>query len=503
MAKLNFLSVKILLGIICVFFLATRLYRITDIPPSVYWDEASIGYNAYAVANTGKDEWGKAFPLHFRAFGEFKLPVYIYATIPTVWIFGLNAFSVRLPAVLFSLGVVILTYFLAKKISGSAAVGLFSSFLVSISPWFFLLSRVGYEATAGLMFYLLAIYLFIFSAKNRWLIPFSVLSFILSAYSYNSFRVIILPTLLLLIVLYFKKLKPFSSKIFPIILSILILVFSMVPIIRIYLFDNGAVRLQAVAAPKTDFAKNYLLHFNPKFLFFSGDTNLRSQLSGFGQLFPIEVILLLAGILYICKDPKANILLILLLLIAPLPAAITRESPHALRAIAMIPFLSIIAAMGVGYIKNLGQKFFVEIVVILAFLLYFIYFFINFLTVYPVESSQYWQYGYKAIYTGYKNEFDKYDKILISDEYAQPYIFELFYQKFDPALFNQTVIRNEVDKWGFSTVKSFGKFEFGKIDSFNNLKNTLIFSTKNISDKKPADLIKFLDGTTAFWVYRL
>src|SRR3989338_266026 len=114
---------KILFLLILVLFLVTRLYKISEIPVSVYWDEASIGYNAYSIAQTGKDEWGEFLPIHFRAFGEFKLPVYIYAVVPFVKLFGLNAFSVRMPAVLFSLGVVILTFFLARKISGDRTIG--------------------------------------------------------------------------------------------------------------------------------------------------------------------------------------------------------------------------------------------------------------------------------------------------------------------------------------------------------------------------------------------
>lgn len=495
---------KFFLALICVIFLFTRFYRISEIPSSVYWDEASIGYNAYSIIQTGKDEWGKAFPLHFRAFGEFKLPIYIYATIPGIWFFGLNAFSVRLPAVLFSLGVVILTYLLAKRISGSAMAGLFGSFFIFVSPWFFLFSRTGYEATAGLMFYLLGIYLFLCFSRNKWLILLSVFSFIISAYSYNSFRIINLPSLLLLIITNFKSIKSSLNEIFlPILIAVVVLIISIIPIYKIYFFDNGASRLQAVAASKADFAKNYLLHFDPKFLFFSGDTNLRSQLPLFGQLLPVEAILILAGVSYISRKPKSNILLIMLLLFAPVPAAITRESPHALRAIAMIPFLSIIAALGIEYLKNWRQRFIIEVTIILVSLLLFINYFVYFSTVYPIQSSQHWQYGYKVIYTDYKDEFYKYDRILISDDYAQPYIFALFYQQLNPDEFHRTAIRNSIDQWGFSTAKSFGKYEFGKVGNLDDLKKTLVFSDKSIRGRNSADIIKFLDGTTAFWVYRL
>src|SRR4030042_2777959 len=113
---------RFLLAIVLLFFLATRIYKIADIPPSVYWDEASIGYNAFAVATDLKDEWGNFLPLHFRAFGEFKLPVYIYSVVPFVKIFGLNAFAVRIPAVFYTLGILIVVYLLTKRITGKAGL---------------------------------------------------------------------------------------------------------------------------------------------------------------------------------------------------------------------------------------------------------------------------------------------------------------------------------------------------------------------------------------------
>ncbi len=459
----NMFRTKYILALICILFLFTRFYKIVDIPVSVYWDEASIGYNAYSIAQTGKDEWGEFFPIHFRAFGEFKLPVYIYSATPFVKIFGLNAFSVRLPSVLFSLGIIVLTFFLAKKISGSKTIGLFSSFFISLSPWLFIFSRTGYEATAGLMFYLLAILLILHKTEGKFLF-FSVISFILSAYSYNSFRIIIPITILILIVYNFNNLRITSRKnILFIILSLALIVISVIPIYRLYKYDAGISRLQAVGTTGNAFIKNYLSHFSLDFLM-SGDKNLRSQQSGFGQLYFPEVILLPLGLLYIIRSKsRYRLLPLILLILGPIPAAITKEFPHALRAISVVPFISVISATGVVAIGIWIKKAnFVNLVIILIFLAFFANYFLHFLNIYPEESSKDWQYEYKRIYTDYGNTFDKYDRILISDKYAQPYIFALFYLKIDPDNFRQTVVRNPVDQWGFSTVKKFGKFEFGK-----------------------------------------
>lgn len=452
-----------LLFIIVLFFLLTRFYKIGEIPPSVYWDEASIGYNAYAISKDLKDEWGEFLPLHFRAFGEFKLPIYIYSVVPFVKIFGLNEFSVRVPAVLYSLGVVILTFFLSKKLAGNNFIGLWASFFMTISPWFFIFSRTGFEATAGLMFYLLGILLFLQNEKGGKFFVLSTLSFILSAYSYNSFRIIAPLTILFLIFSERAGIERLFKHFKWATLSITLIILSTLPIYRLYVYDAGVSRIQAVgSADAGSFLKNYISHFDPRFLFIQGDSNLRHQQIGFGQLFFPEALLVAAGLIYIIKSKSQyRWLPIMLIILAPIPAAITKESPHALRSLSMAPFISMISAIGVSLLKpHLNHRLHLNILVVLLMLGFFINYFISFLNVYPVQSSKEWQYGYKKIFKD--ASLNKKGNILVSDKDGQPYIFALFYLKYDPQKFRNEVVRNSLSDWGFSTVKSFGNFEFVK-----------------------------------------
>jgi len=93
-----------------------RLYQLGANPAGFFCDEASIGYNAYSILTTGKDEYGKSFPLFFQAFGEYKNPLDIYSTLPLVAAFGLNEFSVRLESVFFSILTVIAFYYVGRQI---------------------------------------------------------------------------------------------------------------------------------------------------------------------------------------------------------------------------------------------------------------------------------------------------------------------------------------------------------------------------------------------------
>ena len=53
-------------------------HAVTSNPAGFYIDESSIAYNAHLVAQSGQDEHGQAWPLYFRAFGDYKNPVYVY-----------------------------------------------------------------------------------------------------------------------------------------------------------------------------------------------------------------------------------------------------------------------------------------------------------------------------------------------------------------------------------------------------------------------------------------
>lgn len=497
-------------------FLSTRLYKITEIPGSLYWDEASIGYNAYSILQTGSDEWGSFLPLHFRAFGEFKLPVYIYSVAAAGLVFGINDFTVRLPALIFSLGIMILTILLTIKLTGQKSIALLSAFFLITSPWFFIFSRTGFEVTAGLMFYLLGIYLFLLSGKKPIWVVVSMLSFVLSIYSYNSYR--ILAPLTIAFLFFYRYwmgyLKLFNATVW-LIVSSLIIGIGAIPIIRLTLFDHGANRLQAVSITSqahsipelvVTFIGNYFSHFNPIFLFWSGDSNVRLQLPGFGQLFIVAIPFILLGLWWVVENfsEKQVFLLVFLLAIAPIPAAITFEAPHALRAFTMIPILSIIMAGGVWQLTKIVKTNRIIIPITVVFLGFFGWYYFQFITNYNLASSAAWQYPYSQIFTKDQALFADYDKVIVSDADAQPYIFALYYLKYNPQQFLTTVSYNSVDKFGFSTVHSFGKFIFEPVAEENLPKGKLLVFTspkEQFNNGSILGTIKNTDGSIAFNIF--
>src|SRR3990167_8489226 len=78
-----------------------RLYQISHYPAGLNADEAALGYNAYSLLLTGRDEHGHVLPVNLESFGDFKPAGYSYLLVPMIKIFGLTEFAVRLPSVLF------------------------------------------------------------------------------------------------------------------------------------------------------------------------------------------------------------------------------------------------------------------------------------------------------------------------------------------------------------------------------------------------------------------
>jgi 4-amino-4-deoxy-L-arabinose transferase-like glycosyltransferase len=188
-----------ILIVIIVFASLLRIVNLSTNPPGLNWDEVSMGYSAYSLSETGKDEWGQPWPILFRSYGEWKSPVYIYVLIPFIKIFGLNAWGVRLPAAIAGVVAVYLTYLISRKLY-SDKVGLWAAFLLAVSPWHLMLSRPGFEAGLSLTLILTGIYLML-NFKSIW----AALPFGLAIHTYHSAKIVVPVLILYLVLSNFKK----------------------------------------------------------------------------------------------------------------------------------------------------------------------------------------------------------------------------------------------------------------------------------------------------------
>ena len=195
---------RILFILLLAFALVVRTLFITKL--SLYGDELTMVYDTYSILKTGKDATGQIFPLTFK-MGAGRPAGYIYASVPFVYLFGPTELGVRSLSILSSLGIIILIYFLGKKLFSEKA-GLFASFITSISLWDIYLARGGFEAHFALFLALLGITLFLYGKYIPWAIAWGF-----AIFTYPTFK-LTLP-LMFLILVWFSGIKYIiKSKLF-------------------------------------------------------------------------------------------------------------------------------------------------------------------------------------------------------------------------------------------------------------------------------------------------
>lgn len=524
----------LILGLIVLIGASLRLYKLNENPPSLYWDEVSLGYNAYSILTTAHDEHGEFMPIsRFIAFGDYKPPGYIYAIVPFMALLGIGEVAVRLPSVISGIAFIFLSFYLVRTLGGSKKLGLFSAFAIAFSPWSIQLSRVAFEAHLAAVFNLLGVILFIKSTKKPAMLVGSAIFFVASFYTFNANR-IIAPLLVLLLFLLYRKEILRSGK--WLVISGIVGGLLLAPSVPYLMTRESRLRFQEVSIFNElsiieksneqiarngntllariihnrrvyfglEFLKHYTDHFKGEFLFIKGDRNPRLSIQSVGELYWFELPLLVIGsYLLIMSRSKTAKLLIGWLAISIIPAATARETPHMLRIASSLPVWYIFIAYGWNFVvskfnehstkwKNIGK------LVVASILIFTVGYYLHQLwRHYPEEWSGEWQYGYKELVQKVERLESNYDAIYIRDHFGRPYIYFLFYGKVSPTQY-LAKRRATRDWYGFWDVQGFGKYSFGKIAQDPPQKSLLITGPGNFEKDKLIDTVKSPKGDILF-----
>src|ERR1044071_9378815 len=119
----------------CALAFALYAWEVPGNPPGFYIDESSIAYNAHAVSRTGADEYGESFPLYFRAFGDYKNPVYVYALAAVFRFTGPSIKAARLLSATLGVLTVLVLMLLGERLSGRKTVGVLVGLAAILTPW--------------------------------------------------------------------------------------------------------------------------------------------------------------------------------------------------------------------------------------------------------------------------------------------------------------------------------------------------------------------------------
>ncbi|MCX6791892.1 MAG: phospholipid carrier-dependent glycosyltransferase [Candidatus Gottesmanbacteria bacterium] len=198
---------KTVFVLLLLFSFFIRFYRLSSIPEGFHADETDYGYNAYSLLRTGKDEYGKPFPLIYRSFGDYKGAIYAYLTIPFIATAGLNEWSVRAPSAVFGVLFTVLTFAIVYQISKNYRLAILSMALAVISPLGLLLSRVQSDPLVGVFFFYLGFYLFLLWTEHKriWHLLAAVGSLYIGFFTYSNDQLFVMPFLVLLGVRYWNS----------------------------------------------------------------------------------------------------------------------------------------------------------------------------------------------------------------------------------------------------------------------------------------------------------
>lgn len=507
-----------------IFFLAflLRVIGISQYPAGFTPDEASFGYDAYSLLKTGRDQWGENWPLVLRSFGDFKLPLYAYLTIPSVAIFGLNEFAVRLPSVIFGTLAVLFTYLMASEFSKKYKIlnsnfAILSALLLAVSPWHISLSRGAFEANLTTFFIPLGIWAFQRGLRSpRWM-ALSTLAFSLNLFTYHSARV--LTPLLLMGLVWFnrKELGVTNFKLLPILQKYkwAAIVFAGFVFLAFYtsLLGAGARGADIAIFNPTDkwlavseqrygavlqglpdnfarifsnkltylfdqFTANYLSYLSPQFLFTQGAGEWTyGMIPGRGVLYLIELPFVIVALWHAFRNGLTRThpvsFFLLWILLAPIPAALTKGPGFAAnRAAIMMPAIQILSAFGVLLLLQMLSKKFHKLFLFLftvslgSSLVFFLY---DYRYQAPKSSSQSMLYGMREAVKYVSSIEDDYQEIVFSRRLSEPHIYLAFYKMWNPSDYqkeSQDWERYEKERLSF--VDQLGEYYLGEY-TFRNI----------------------------------
>ncbi len=506
--KKPFLIPLLILIVITSLAFVLRFYQVTANPPELYIDEVAIGFNAYSILQTGRDEWGNPYPFLFRSFNDYKPPLYIYTVALFEKFLGPTALAVRLPAVISGTLTVLFVYFLTRELlltsdnklplSYQVTVSLLTSLLLAISPWHLQFTRAGFEASLTLLFIVIGAWLFLLSLRKKiWFLLPALLFFSLATMTYHNARVFIPPFSLVLFLLFWETIR---KNIFLVTVMILLVLTVNLPYLSTWFSPEGRARLiseSLLTQPGNllvNIQQNFVGNFSLDYLFFHGDQAGRHSVKKLGELYLWQLPFLAVGSYLLIKNrDKNSVILLSWLLLAAVPAAITKVSPHALRGFIMVIPLTIISAQGVVKATKEFPKIslFLIPVVLFSLALYLHLYYFH----YPKAYAADWGDGSGKAVKYLQKEAANYDQIFVYKDLSPMYL--LFYLPFDPkTLQNQN-----------HNLDTLGKYQyFNSLNPAvkrNPLKKSLIVAPPFIigKDLNVLQEIRMVNGNAAFEIY--
>ncbi len=367
-------------------------------PPGFFVDESSIAYNAHTVARAGVDEHGEAYPLFFRAFGEYKSPAYVYLLAALFKITGPSIGVARnLSALLGLLAAALLGLLAARSADGltdardeserttddeltgpradshkvaRSLVGLFVFVAAALTPWLFEISRLVFEVAlfpAALALLLLVVRHA--SRREEWGRPLAAAlgaSLGLLFYTYSTGR-LLAPLFAAGLALFWTR-----GRRRGVVAAWIVFALALVPLAVFDVRHPGALgsRFQHVTfiTPQMPWAEvlwrfvaNYLASFDPRSWLVWGDPEPRHHVQTMGSSLVVVYLLACAGLWRVVRERALRRdawwrFVVYALAVSPVASALTLDHFHTLRLVALPVLALVLNAPALAWLLADGRR---------------------------------------------------------------------------------------------------------------------------------------------------
>jgi len=494
-----------------------RLPLLGQVPNGLFLDEASRGYDAYALLHTGADQYGVRWPLFAEGLDDYTPTLYTLLVIPSVALLGLTEMAVRVPAALAGIATVGTTFLCGRALLGSTA-GLAGAALVAISPWHILPSRTGAEWVLLPLFMTAGIWLLARGRHDGRSLVLAGLVLGVALYSYAFARLLVPLLAAGFVGLWWRDLVPRWRWGLA---GAVLLVLLAVPIIAFGLTPAGQARLGTVVPFDRYrgltlipyFLGNLASYFDPNFLIWGSEPTHFHRVAGFGPILWLMIPLILLGLVWAAIKPSRGAFYCLWWIVAaPVSAALHRESPSSVLLLGAVGSWHLLAGLGVAaiarpvaggrrrYLTRVAMGCVLVAAVITAGLVAQALY-----QEYPVYAADDWLYGARDTVTFLDENRAQYDGVLVSDRLATPHVLVLFYAKVDPATYQRAPIH--VRQPNVRSRGEIGLYRFGRTAELLGLPGRYLVwlpadeARSVFRDRPPLLTVSLPDGQPTRYVY--
>lgn len=485
--KENVISKNLLIILIIGLAVALRFYKLGEVPLGVTHDELGYIFNAYSIAQTGKNVFGEHLPIFtWMVRGGFPfLPLPIYTGALFFLFLPLSPFTGRLPGALLGVADVVLVYLLVQRLFKDRPLALLSSFFLAISPWHLHFSRSAYDPNFSLFFYLVAMVVFLYEADKKRFPILSSFAFLFAVFSYRGMSAVFLPLFFLLLWFvvrtYKLKLSAVLLRIAGIVVVTLLFVFAIMSFGSSYTQEalfykdpkiqenvdkeireaEGPLFIRRLFLNKPTYIiaklrENYLRSYSPEYLFLYTEPNRIYSIWTRGRIYFLDIFFILIGsVLLFLRKRNAALVIIGSVLLGGIPGLLG-GMPYSARNFFISAFLPVLTAGGVlaviRYFHSRSAKIILCILISLLYLYSFGSYLFDYYGRYAHQGAESWAKSLKDVSFLVGSRLNDFDHVIIGNT--------SFGDVVQYALYNNVSSLAVQEAWKTRTVNKSGREEY-------------------------------------------